>query len=512
MDKIDYWQKWIDLIVENNDFVISEEDYKLYVLQGGSVKGNGILEKQALQDKLNGLVKKRARIFHLVQLCDLFMSEKEFKKILDSRSSIEKYAYVKHDKDTNENEEHKKEHWHIIIQTKNSTPLSLLSISSWFKIPINMIEIPKGKSAFIQSVQYLTHETQKEQDKGKHKYEDSEITANFDFRQAINDYVNSQQKKSAFDLKCEIREKVLNGLDLSEVSQTDYVKDRTELNALRKEYVSKRAKMPLLRTNIFIEGGSGFGKSISARAYANQLCGWTLTPENFDLFVFEVGSSGVELQNYSGQKIILWDDVRIASLVEKLGGITGFLNTFDPVPSRQEKNIKHGSIRLINTINIITSKETFKEFVSGFVKFETANCADADKQIRRRFPIITTIKKINYDLRWNKQYFDTDEPNYKLYYTLANAGLNIENAKLIDKKYNGEVGNKHFLKLNKKFETAQTLYVSEDTNDENEEDMNQLLLDFNENQEPELFVEEEKLEENFDNWGRRITNKTPQPF
>ena len=86
---IDYWKKWVNLKAEDNDFTILKSDYDLYVAQGGSVVGGGVLSLDALQEKLNNLVKKRARLFHVVQQCE-FMTSNILKQILESKKSIEK--------------------------------------------------------------------------------------------------------------------------------------------------------------------------------------------------------------------------------------------------------------------------------------------------------------------------------------------------------------------------------------------------------------------------------------
>lgn len=479
--KIDFWQKWLDLKTDDNDFTISEDEYKSYVLQGGSVAGNGILSKEDLQSKLDKAVKMRARLFHIIQQ-EEFMNEYILSQVLQSKKSIDKYAYIKHDKDFDfEKNEPKKSHFHIIVKMKTSTPVALLSVAKWFNVPVNLIKVLKGKYAFEQNVQYLTHESEKEQKKGKYKYDDSEVKSNFNFRDLIEEYKQNYNPLKTPEAKFEWRAKVFNGLDLSEVPEEIYLKDRVELNNLRREYVRTRAVIPFLRTNIFIEGMSGVGKTIIAREYANSLCGYTLTPENYDKNVFEVGGKGVLLQGYTGQKIIIWDDIRSINLVEGLGGMSGFLTTFDPIPSRSEQNIKYGSIRLVNTHNIITGKENFEEFIDNLLNFEVAKDEEADKQIRRRFPIIASINKINYDLKWNKQFFDPFEENYKTYYKMRGVGLNLESKKI--KLLNNDLKGKHFLHMNNKVEDAEVIYKTAKEDDENIIDVNQLLLDFEEEKE-----------------------------
>jgi hypothetical protein len=488
IEKIDYWLKWCDLKADNLDFIVDDADYANYVNQGGSINGSGILAKNILQEKLDKLAKRRARIFNIIQQAD-FITEHYIKQILESKKSIDKFAYIKHDKDFNVDGTIKKAHFHIIIATKQSTPLSILSVAKWLKVPMNLVDIPKGKNAFIQCVQYLTHETDKEQKAGKHKYDDNEIKANFDFRELIEEYKNNSKNP---DVKADWRARVFNGLDLSEVPENIYLADRTELNSIRKEYVKNKAPIPFLRTNIFIEGLSGVGKTLAAREYANSLCGYILTPENYDKMVFEAGGKGVVLQGYTGQKIIIWDDVRSVDIVEFLGGMAGFLNTFDPIPSRSEQGIKYGSIRLVNNVNIITGKENFEEFINNLLSFEIAKDAEADKQLIRRFPIIASINKFNYDIRWNKQFFNPFEKDYKTYYQIRNAGLNLEMKKVITLK-NKELREKHFLHLTNKAKDAEVIYNNEKVEEEII-DVNQLILDFEKEKDVEEYTAKKQVE------------------
>ncbi len=46
----------------------------------------------------------------------------------------------------------------------------------------NLSKSKSGRNTFLDCVQYLTHETEKQQALGKHHYDDSEIKANFDSR------------------------------------------------------------------------------------------------------------------------------------------------------------------------------------------------------------------------------------------------------------------------------------------------------------------------------------------
>ena len=119
----------------------------------------------------------KARIFHIVskmqdpETGEKYLDEAQIKDALSHRT-IKRWAYTFHDKDiwTEEDElenpkhkagEHKDDHWHIAIEMKsNMTEVS--TIAKWFNLPENLIDIGKGRGAFLDIVEYITHENPKE--------------------------------------------------------------------------------------------------------------------------------------------------------------------------------------------------------------------------------------------------------------------------------------------------------------------------------------------------------------
>ena len=100
--------------------------------------------------------------------------------------TIKRYAWICHNKDTFTEKEEAKgkgkagelkgKHWHIVLDCPNSIPLS--TIAKWFNVPENAVEIPSGRGAFLDCVQYLTHSSDKCQDEGKTLYPDDEVFSN----------------------------------------------------------------------------------------------------------------------------------------------------------------------------------------------------------------------------------------------------------------------------------------------------------------------------------------------
>lgn len=369
--------------------------------------------------------KRLLRVANIMQY-EEFLSEEKIKSVLSSYRTIEKYAYIKHDKDIDpKTGELKKPHWHIVIQFRSQQVLSL--VAKWFGITENYIEMPKGRNAFIECVKYLTHESTKEQNNGKHHYVDDEVISNFDFRESIFEYeqkiIMTGKNKIAY-----LRRKVLvEGLKLSEIDIDDYTSDMRMLENCRREYLKKYAVLPPFRMNYYMRGGSGAGKTFAAKAFARA----TFDPDNQkrdeELF-FIVGQQGAMFQGYDGQPVIIFDDIRSKFLMDNYNNNPGAIyNLLDPVPSSSEQNIKYGSVKLINSVFIITSQEPFDIFCKNICGNSSGQIlisnGESEKQIYRRFPIIAEINMTGgYNLFVNKQFFDPDEPNYKAFIAYNNLG------------------------------------------------------------------------------------------
>ena len=84
-----------------------------------------------------------------------------------------KYAWILHDKDTDENGVLKDPHYHIYLEFPNARGLN--SIADELGIAPNMVQIVRDKKGLLA---YLTHRNSPE----KWQYDDSEIHANFEIK------------------------------------------------------------------------------------------------------------------------------------------------------------------------------------------------------------------------------------------------------------------------------------------------------------------------------------------
>lgn len=373
-----------------------------------------------------------------------FINEDTIKSIVNQYKVIKKWAYILHDKDTNEDGTPKEPHYHIVLSL--NPPTNIESIAKWFGVPTNLIGIPKGSkgkygvNAFLDCTKYLTHEDEKQQEKGKYLYSDDEVKCNFEFREEIDTYevkrINYQSNQQSMfgsnaisEKTKQLRVQVLEGkLKLSDIEHDDYVTDMNQLNMCRREYLRKHAAMPMFRANYYIHGGSGSGKSFASRALAKAIFDPNNELKDEEVF-FVTGQGKAMFQGYDGQPVIIFDDLRATALLKYYEGNPGAIfNLFDPIPSTSEQNIKFGSIKLTHCLAIVNSIETFEEFSQNICykiqKYQ--DTPEPDKQIWRRFPFFMVLReggKQVYDLFVSRQFFNPDEKNYKAYDCFRQMGV-----------------------------------------------------------------------------------------
>jgi hypothetical protein len=442
----------------------------------------------------------RIRTANIMQY-EEFLTEEKIKSVFTSYKNIDKFAYIKHNKDIDQNTgELKKPHWHIVIKLKTPVPIS--QVAKWFGIKENYIEIPKGQNAFIQCVQYLTHESAKQKEVGKFHYPDNEVFSNFNFREELEKY---EEQKLNSSLKGQgkkevIRKKVMQeGLKLSQVDINDYVADFATLQKCRLEYLKRFAELPKTRINFYITGGSATGKSLSSQALAKTLVDPQNQLKDTEVY-FKVGQSGALFEGYDGQPVLIWDDLRAMDLLKHFNKNVGAIfNLFDVIPSESQQNVKFSSVKLINSINIVNSVQSFQEFCDTICyKNELGGISEPAKQIYRRFPFFIELSASQkYDFFVNKQFFNEEERNYKAYIQHKNMGIGlfkIESAYKNNEEKKRELKNKHFEPVDKEHKKA--LIRFEKTEESIEELQQQLELEILENENKTIEIVDYVMEDN----------------
>lgn len=362
---------------------------------------------------------------------ELYSEDKVIKAL--EKKSIKEWAYAIHDKDPRSSQEFEaycNKHgepptWnvgdpkpaHIQGVIKVSPAQTVETIAKWFDLPPQFIEIKSGRNTFLDCVQYLTHETEKQQSLGKHHYDDSEIKANFDFRAQL---VEREEMRLRYGQELSERDRfryevLYKGMTIRQVIEQNpiaYQNDSDKLDKFRIKYITETAPMPLMRINYYIyaedeKAGSGIGKGLLSKALARSM--YPHLTEDSEIF-FEVGSDGALFEKYDGQPVIIWNDRRGSQLREELGGVGNVYNVFDTTPTSQKQNIKYSSIKLINEVNIVNSVQPFTDFIDGISGADFGITTEDQNQARRRFPIIIPMRFEDFDILINKGFLnDTRE-------------------------------------------------------------------------------------------------------
>ena len=374
---------------------------------------------------------------------DLHFNEEVIKDGLDHKT-IKRFAYIKHNKDPYTIEEEKQgkgkagelknDHWHVVLECPGKVDIKY--IAKWFNVPEQYIELPKGRGAFLDKVAYLTHESEKEQAKGKALYDDDEVIANFDWRKELIEREENKLKYGG-DLcpKDRMRYDVRYlGKTLKECQDEDkkmYMDNEKDLTYLRLRYINE-LKPPKERINIYISGEGGNGKGLMSKAIARSLFP-DITNEE-DIY-FCVGAEGAEFIGYDGQPIIIWSDKRSWELLKVLKGRGNAFEVLDPHPDRKNQNVKYASTNLCNKINIINSVQCCSDFLdrlAGEYTDKQGNKQEAEDKTQsyRRFPLTITINDNSYDLKVNKGYKDNTK-DFLNYYEYLNIDCNLQQIRVM---------------------------------------------------------------------------------
>lgn len=372
----------------------------------------------------------KSRVFNVMQYeqhpetGEVLLVEEKIKDALAHRT-IKRWAYICHDQDVYSalDEEHdarhkkgdlKPRHWHVVIEM-GTNQVEVGVIAKWLGITDNYVNVAKGHGAFLDCVKYLTHEDDKQQGLGKRMYDDSCVKANFDFRKELTE---RDERKARYGVDLDKKdmyrnEVLLRGMTLREVIDRDplaYQDDFTYLERCRLRYITTIAPMPKKRINYYIEGKGGIGKGLISKAIARAIIDRDGTMNDDDIY-FEVGADKASFEGYDGQPVIIWNDCRAYTLLQKLGGRENVFNVFDPYPPAIKQNIKYGSVRLNNEINIVNSVQEYKEFLDGLAgeyvdKTGETQKAEDKSQSYRRFPFFLVLHEEDYDLGMNKGVFE----------------------------------------------------------------------------------------------------------
>lgn len=417
----------------------------------------------------------RSRIFMITQYEynpktgeDLNFNEAIIRKGLEIRQdSLQAWAYIRHDKDKyNQDDDipedkkigdNRPAHWHVMLQFKNAVEIS--GIARDFGVSENYVERWQGHGAFLTGIQYLTHEHPRQhKDLGKHRYEREEVKfASEEIAQHFWERLDDRTERLINTLpKAELIEKIHKKLsngeyDLDDAYQEDKILFNEQENLFkraRKNYLARKP-IPAVRSNYYITGNGGAGKSVAAKAMARSL--FPNLPD--EKIFFTVGDGKVAFDRYDGQPVIIWDDWRAEALLSMFDRGTVW-KIFAINPEKISLSVKYGETNLINTVNIITSVQPFQDFIDGLAgeyvdSHKTRHKKEDKTQGYRRFPVFIEVSKQSLEIYISQALSDGEYKEYEK--AMSVEASMIEYAKNNTKENLKKIG-EPFVKVHKKVE------------------------------------------------------------
>lgn len=352
---------------------------------------------------------------------EVLLDEQTIRQFCEGKA-VKRYGWIIHDKDVlsakeardmgRQPGELKDPHAHLMLEMNNATALG--AVARKLGIPPQYVEIKKGKGVFWDTMEYLSHEHEKQQELGKHRYDDSEVHSNIkDWREQLNEHVarrseNGKNRRLGERVK-KLKMRVLRGeLTLRQALHADdeaYAECFTQLRGLRSEFLGTMPP-PDVRMNFHVSGKGRSGKTAMAKALAQSLYPHLEEHECY----FVVGEKGVSFQQYDGQPVIIYDDYRAVDFIVEFGR-SGTFRMFDQHPGKVVMNIKYGAVNLVNEVSIVTAVESYEDFCNGLAgtyEDKTGNKfkAEDDRQSYGRFPFFSKVDPESFTWFMNRGFVD----------------------------------------------------------------------------------------------------------
>ena len=317
---------------------------------------------------------------------------------LDKKFKNLEYAFILHDKDvyTELSElpqgaslgDKKLEHIHIAMSFTNARTID--SVAKTLGVEPQTIEKFEGRYGKANMFSYLVHKTTRARELGKHQYDDSEVTANFDYAGYMNDSKNNADSRNididsvlAGIIKGDIILKdffTARYFDNTNVAGLFYAKHKHHIDrAINVRYNIQMSAHPeeggIGLELIYIQGDAGSGKTTLAKEYAMRKYG--------DYFIS--GSKNDSVQDYMGEPVAIFDDARPSDF-----GASDWLKMLDPYTNKSTVTSRFYNKYLAVKCIIITTTTQFHEF---FVYApEKGGVKEPVAQFMRRFSTVITVR------------------------------------------------------------------------------------------------------------------------
>lgn len=297
----------------------------------------------------------------------------DLEKILNSRP-IKRWAYLVHDKDTNEDGTEVPPHLHVEMELNTSQKVD--TVASWFFDKPERIEKGKSKSKkfmYPNMLGYLVHELESSRADEKYVYPREDVVANFDFSAVLDEaqrgIKESKEKKQipimpVLDKICNNEiPRVQIGKYLTNEERIKYSRQITEAYKIRDEKLALETERVM--NVMYFYGPAGTGKTTWAKEIARK--------KGYSVFVS--GSSNDPLQGYMGQECVILDDIRGSDW--KINDLLKFL---DNHTSSLVKSRYYNKLMTDCKLMILTSVQSIDDLYRGLKEYES----EPIEQLKRR--------------------------------------------------------------------------------------------------------------------------------
>lgn len=289
---------------------------------------------------------------------------KEIEQRIKTLTNLKTYAIIDHDRDTRDDGELKKKHFHIVLTFADTTTSTTIAK----KMHLEEQYINKIKTSTKSAELYLIHKN----DPDKFQYSPNDVVANFDYAEKY-DGVKPYQNRQTIAFK--IDEGLIKPYNLYDfISIDEYSKNK---NYYLNCFQFRQQKLKGVDRDmdcIFITGASQTGKT----TYAKQLA------TNFGYHAYVSSGGKNPLDDYMGEECIILDDLRPSDY--KLSDFLKLTdNNTDSLVGCRFYNKSISECKLL----IVTSIKTIYEFYNNVIQEEY----EPQKQLFRRFKCYIILDK-----------------------------------------------------------------------------------------------------------------------
>lgn len=334
----------------------------------------------------------------------------------------DKYEFISwifHDRDVDlEKNVLKKPHYHVLLKltqdgSNNNKNITVSVAAKKLQVQKNMIEILECPY-FGYHVKYLIHKQPKFQERGQYNPEEIQVVRNKTGK-SIEDYL-TDNKEIKKNLNYYIEEIVNNRMTLEDVFEEDQTLYCKKLQILeRAEAKRVESIIPETRVCYYITGTSGQGKTTLTKLLSKGLFlkdvekHRIIDNKNLHKLMYFTGSKNVAFDKYNHQKVMVFDDVRNAT-IKDIGGVEETFKLFNNQPNSEAFNKKFGNVVINSEVIFLTNVQDIHTFVSNVMKNEPLQIRN---QLYRRLPVIIEVKRNQIVFKVSNYILSQLDKNYK---------------------------------------------------------------------------------------------------